>query len=308
MTTDSLGMNIDSQKIIENFKANWITIVIVAIAVLLIILIVRVVFRRLRIIIERKISDEKIEIRKRTFTFNSVLSNLIIVVSVFIGFLIVADQLGISILPIITGAGIIGIIFGLGAQSLIKDLINGSFMLFEQWYQVNDIVTVAEVSGVVERFSLRTTVIRDLEGVLHHIPNSEIKVLSNRTSEWARAVVDVGVHYKENTDKVVEVLNLVFDEIMADEKYGSCIIEKPEILGDGGVSELGDSAVMFKLLCKVKPPNQWTIARQLRKRIKDKFDEVGIEIPYPCRNLYMRNDSQYDTKDDDLNPVGTTNK
>ncbi|MBU4483383.1 MAG: mechanosensitive ion channel family protein, partial [Actinobacteria bacterium] len=204
--------------------------------------------------------------------------------------LIIAEQIGISILPIITGAGIIGIIFGLGAQSLIKDLINGSFILFEQWYQVNDIITVGDITGTVERFSLRTTVIRDLEGVLHYIPNSEIKVLSNRTAEWARAVVDVGVHYKESTDKVVEVLSLVFDEIMTDAKYGPCIIERPEILGDGGVSELGDSAVVFKIICKVKPPNQWTIARQLRKRIKDKFDEVGIEIPYPCRNLYMRND------------------
>lgn len=290
MATNSIGINIDSQKIIENFKANWITITIVVLAVLLIILIVRAVSRRLRILIEKKIGNEKIEIRKRTFTFNSVLSNLIIVLSVFIGILTIAEQLGISILPIITGAGIIGIIFGLGAQSLIKDLINGSFILFEQWYQVNDIITVGDISGTVERFSLRTTVIRDLEGVLHYIPNSEIKVLSNKTTEWARAVIDVGVHYKESTDKVVEVLNLVFDEIMMDAKYGPYIIERPEILGDGGVSELGDSAVVFKIICKVKPPNQWTIARQLRKRIKDKFDEVGIEIPYPCRNLYMRND------------------
>ncbi|MCG2788812.1 MAG: mechanosensitive ion channel family protein [Actinomycetia bacterium] len=290
MATNSIGINIDSQKIIENFKVNWITITIVVLAVLLIILIVRAVSRRLRILIEKKIGDEKLEIRKRTFTFNSVLSNLIIVLSAFIGILIIAEQIGISILPIITGAGIIGIIFGLGAQSLIKDLINGSFILFEQWYQVNDIITVGDITGTVERFSLRTTVIRDLEGVLHYIPNSEIKVLSNRTAEWARAVVDVGVHYKESTDKVVEVLSLVFDEIMTDAKYGPCIIERPEILGDGGVSELGDSAVVFKIICKVKPPNQWTIARQLRKRIKDKFDEVGIEIPYPCRNLYMRND------------------
>lgn len=290
MATNSIGINIDSQKIIENFKANWITITIVVVVVLFIILIVRAISRRLRILIEKKIGNEKIEIRKRTFTFNSVLSNLIIVLSVFIGILTIAEQVGISILPIITGAGIIGIIFGLGAQSLIKDLINGSFILFEQWYQVNDIITVGDISGVVERFSLRTTVVRDLEGVLHYIPNSEIKVLSNRTAEWARAVVDVGVHYKESTDKVVEVLSLVFDEIMTDAKYGPCIIERPEILGDGGVSELGNSAVVFKIICKVKPPNQWTIARQLRKRIKDKFDEVGIEIPYPCRNLYMRND------------------
>ncbi|MBM3700959.1 MAG: mechanosensitive ion channel family protein [Actinobacteria bacterium] len=289
MTDELSGMNIDSQTIVANLKANWINILIVFVAVVIIIIVISAISRRLRNIIEKKISDEKIEVRKKSFTFNSVLSNLIIVLSVFIGLLVIADQLGISILPIITGAGVLGIILGFGAQSLIKDLINGSFMLFEQWYQVNDIITVGNVSGVVEKFSLRTTVIRDIEGVIHYIPNSEIKVLSNRTQEWARAVVDIGVHYREKTDRVIEVLNSVFEELMKDKKYKKMILEKPEILGDGGVSELADSSVIFKIICKVKPPNQWTIARQLRKRIKDKFDVEGIEIPYPCRNLYTRN-------------------
>ena len=292
MSTDISGFDIDSQTIVANLKSNWINILIVFLSVLIIVIVIRSVSRKLRLIIENKIGEEKIEVRKRTFKFNSVFSNLIIVLAVFIGVLIIADQLGINIIPIITGAGIIGIIFGLGAQSLIKDLINGSFILFEQWYQVNDIITVGNISGVVERFSLRTTVIRDIAGVLHYIPNSEIKVLSNRTQQWARAVIDIGVHYKENTDRVVEVLNTVFDDLMKDKKYRKFIIEKPEILGDGGVSELADSAVIFKIICKVKPPNQWTIERQLRKRIKDKFDKAGIEIPYPCRSLYIRSDNK----------------
>ena len=291
MAPDLSGMNIDSQTIVENFKSNWINIAIVIVVILIIVLVVRIVSRKLKSVIEKKIGEEKIEVRKKTFTFNSVLSNLIIVLSFFIGGVIIADLLGISILPIITGAGVLGIILGFGAQSLIKDLINGSFMLFEQWYQVNDIITAGNVSGVVERFSLRTTVIRDLEGVVHYIPNSEIRVLSNRTQEWARAVIDIGVHYRENTDRVLKVLEEVFDELMQDAQYGPLILERPIVLGDGGVNELGDSAVIFKILCKVKPPNQWTIARQLRKRIKDKFDEAGIEIPFPCRNLYIKNES-----------------
>jgi len=290
MTSDVSGINIDSQTIVANFKANWINILIVFVVVLIIVIVVRTISKRLHAIIGKKIGEEKIEVRKRTFTFNSVVSNLVIVLSVFIGILIIADQLGISILPIITGAGILGIVIGLGAQSLIKDLINGSFMLFEQWYQINDIITVGEVSGTVEKFSLRTTVIRDIGGVVHYIPNSEIKVLSNRTQEWARAVIDIGVHYRENTDRVVEVLNTVFDDLMQDKHYKKMILERPDILGDGGVSELTDSAVIFKIICKVKPPNQWMIERQLRKRIKDKFDLEGIEIPFPCMNLYTRND------------------
>lgn len=288
MSLDLKDMGVSTQTIVTNFKANWINIAIVAFIIIAILVIVKLVSRRLRIVIEKKISEEKIEIKKKTYTFNSVISNLIVVLSIFIGILIIMDQLGVNIIPIITGAGIIGVILGFGAQNLIKDLINGSFILFEQQFQVNDIVTVGNISGVVERFNLRTTVLRDLQGVLHHISNSEIKILSNRTHDWARAIVDIGVHYKENTDRVVDVLEMVFDDLVKDKKYKDYILEKPEILGDGGLNSLDDSAITFKIICKVKPPNQWTIERQLRKRIKDKFDEVGIEIPYPCRNVYMR--------------------
>jgi small conductance mechanosensitive channel len=103
--------------------------------------------------------------------------------------------------------------------------------------------------------------------------------------------IEVGVHYSENTDRVVKVLEDVFDDLVNDKNYKGVILERPEILGDGGISELGDSAVVFKMICKVKSGKQWTIARQMRKRIKDKFDKMGIEIPYPCTNVYMRNES-----------------
>jgi small conductance mechanosensitive channel len=152
------------------------------------------------------------------------------------------------------------------------------------------VITIGGTTGAVERFNLRTTIIRDIEGTVHFIPNGEISVLGNRTQLFSRAVVDVGVHYDENTDKVVEILETIFNDIMKDKEYGKRITERPKILGGGGVSELGDSAVVFKIICKVEAGEQWNIERQLRKRIKDRFDEVGIEIPYPCNNLYMRND------------------
>jgi small conductance mechanosensitive channel len=135
---------------------------------------------------------------------------------------------------------------------------------------------------------MRTTVIRDLEGTLHFVPNGEISKLSNRTHTWSRALIQIGVHYKENIDKVIKVLEEVFDGLISDKKYKKSILERPEILGEGGVSELSDSAVVFTIICKVKPGQQWTIARQLRKRIKERFDMEGIEIPYPCTNVYMR--------------------
>jgi len=279
---------ISSSEIWQNLKDNWINIAIIVGAVIIVIIIVKLVSRRLRRLFEKKISDEKLYIKKRTYTFTSVLSNLIVVVSIVTGALIIADMAGISITPLLAGAGVAGIIIGLGAQSLIKDLINGMFILFEQWFQVNDIVKVGDITGTVERLNLRTTVLRDLEGNVHYIPNGEISMLSNMTQLWARALVEIGVHYDENVDNVVSTLEEVFDEIVKDKKYKKVILERPSILGDGGINELGDSAVTFKIICKVKPGEQWTISRQLRKRIKEKFDLKGIEIPYPCTNVYMR--------------------
>jgi small-conductance mechanosensitive channel len=281
-------LNIAGDGIFQSFLDNWLNIVIVIAVLLVVIIVVVIVARRIRRLVEVKISEDKQNIKKRTFTFTSVVSNLIIMVSVVVALLIIADQVGISVTPLLAGAGVASIVIGFGAQSLIKDLINGIFILLEQWYQVNDIITIGDTTGTVERLNLRTTVIRDLEGTLHFIPNGEINKLSNRTHTWSRALIEIGVHYKENIDKVVKVLEEVFDELISDKKYKKSILEKPEILGEGGVSELGSSAVIFTIICKVKPGQQWTIARQLRKRIKERFDREGIEIPYPCTNVYMR--------------------
>ncbi len=289
MEESNENANMLSGGFIQKFLDNWIDIAIITGALVVLVIIVSISRRRLRRFFEKKIPEDKMLMRKRTLTFNSVISNLIIVIAFIAAALIIAEQLGISVTPLLAGAGVAGIVIGFGAQSLIRDLINGVFILLEQWYQVDDIVSVGGITGSVERFNLRTTVIRDIEGTVHYIPNGEITVLGNRTHLWSRAVVEVGVHYDEDTGRIVEVLEKIFDDIMADKKYKKMILERPKILGDDGISELGDSAIIFKLICKVKPGEQWNIGRQIRKRIKDKFDEVGIEIPYPCTNIYMRN-------------------
>ena len=288
MENNNSALDIAGGDIFQNFLDNWLNIVIVIAVLLAVIIVVIIVARRIRRLVGRRISDDKQIIKKRTFTFISVVSNLIIIISVVAALLIIADQAGISVTPLLAGAGVASIVIGFGAQSLIKDLINGIFILLEQWYQVNDIITIGDTTGTVERFNLRTTVIRDLEGTLHFVPNGEISKLSNRTHTWSRALIQIGVHYKENIDKVIKVLEEVFDGLISDKKYKKSILERPEILGEGGVSELSDSAVVFTIICKVKPGQQWTIARQLRKRIKERFDMEGIEIPYPCTNVYMR--------------------
>ena len=284
------NLDIATGDIFRNFIDNWLNIVIVIAVFVIVLIIVKIIARKVRRLAERRIGDEKLLIKKRTFTFTSVVSNLIIIISAVAALLIIADQVGISVTPLLAGAGVASIVIGFGAQSLIKDLINGIFILVEQWYQINDIVTIGDTTGTVERVNLRTTVIRDLEGTVHFIPNGEITKSSNHTQLWSRAVVEVGVHYSEDTNRVVKVLGEVFDELIADKKYKKSILEKPEILGEGGVSKLADSSVVFTIICKVRPGQQWTIARQLRKRIKDKFDSTGIEIPYPCTNVYMRNE------------------
>lgn len=288
MENNNSALDIAGGDIFQNFLDNWLNIVIVIAVLLAVIIVVIIVARRIRRLVGRRISDDKQIIKKRTFTFISVVSNLIIIISVVAALLIIADQVGISVTPLLAGAGVASIVIGFGAQSLIKDLINGIFILLEQWYQINDIITIGDTTGTVERFNLRTTVIRDLEGTLHFVPNGEISKLSNRTHTWSRALIQIGVHYKENIDKVIKVLEEVFDGLISDKKYKKSILERPEILGEGGVSELSDSAVVFTIICKVKPGQQWTIARQLRKRIKERFDMEGIEIPYPCTNVYMR--------------------
>lgn len=289
MEESTENINTLSGGFIQNFLDNWIDIAIIAGVLVVLVVIVSISRSRLKRFFEKKIPEDKMLMRKRTLTFNSVISNFIIVMAFIAAALVIAEQLGISVTPLLAGAGVAGIVIGFGAQSLIKDLINGVFILLEQWYQIDDVVSVGDITGSVERFNLRTTVIRDIEGTVHYIPNGEITVLGNRTHLWSRAVVEVGVHYDEDTGRIVEVLEEIFDDIMADKKYKKMILERPKILGDDGISELGDSAIIFKLICKVKPGEQWNIGRQIRKRIKDKFDEVGIEIPYPCTNIYMRN-------------------
>lgn len=291
MEKNGQGTSIINGSLIQGFRENWLDIAIIIGILVILLIIINVTRRRLRRFFIKRISDKKILLRKRTLTFNSVISNIVTVIVFIVAALIIADQLGISVAPLLAGAGVAGIVIGFGAQSLIRDLINGIFILIEQWYQVDDVVTVGQITGTVESVNLRTTVIRDLEGTVHYIPNGEITILGNRTQKWSRAVIEVGVHYREDTGRVVDILEEVFDEIMSDKKYGKSILERPSILGDGGVSELGDSAVIFKIACKVKAGEQWTIARQLNKRIKDKFDKVHIEIPYPCTNIYLRNEN-----------------
>jgi len=189
----------------------------------------------------------------------------------------------INIGPLLAGVGVLGLAVSFGAQTLIKDLIAGIFILVEGQCAVGDVVRVGATSGMVERITLRTTVLRDLQGVVHVIPNGSIEVLSNMTKSWSKAVLDLGVAYKEDVDHVLRVIRDEAGAMYAEAEWKSLILEEPQVLG---VQELGDSAVVVRLSFKTLPLKQWDVAREFRRRIKNRFDREGIEIPFPHRTIY----------------------
>ena len=204
-------------------------------------------------------------------------------------FLVILREIGVEIGPIIAGAGIVGLAVGFGAQNLVRDFISGFFITMENQVRVGDVAQINGTGGLVEKINFRTIVLRDLSGVVHIFPNGTINTLSNMTKEWSAYIFDIGVAYKENTDKVVEILKAVVDEMMNDKDYGKLILEKPEIFG---VDKFGDSSVVIKGRIKTMPIRQWYVGREFLRRVKLAFDEKNIEIPFPHRTIYFGEESK----------------
>jgi len=230
-----------------------------------------------------RIKDTNDELVKRANTLSYLVLRSSRVLVFFITATLILFVMGINITPILAGAGIAGIAIGLGAQKLINDYLNGFFIFLENQYRVGDVIAAAGVSGIVEAVNLRTTIIRDLKGRVHVVPNSEIKVVTNYTKEYSRYVLDVGVAYKEDVNQVIALLKQVGGELFEDDVFGPDMIEAPEILG---VEDFGDSAVVIRTRVTTKTLRQWDIVREFRRRIKMAFDAHNIEIPFPHRTLY----------------------
>lgn len=198
--------------------------------------------------------------------------------------LILLKEFGVEIGPILASAGIAGLAVGFGAQNLVRDVISGFFIILENQIRVGDVAIINGTGGLVERINFRTTVLRDVAGIVHIFPNGTISTLSNLTNEWSAYVFEVGVAYKENTDQVVEIMKGVCKNLREDETYGEFILEDPEIFG---VDKLGDSAVVIKGRIKTKPICQWKVGREFLRRVKLAFDEKNIEIPFPHSTVYF---------------------
>lgn len=241
----------------------------------------RISDRLIHLIIRQK-EDE--EFKKRTKTLGSVVRYAIIFVILTISGITLLRELGIDIGPILATAGIGGLAIGFGAQSLVKDIISGFFILLQDQMRVGDVVEIGSKGGVVEKISLKTTVLRDLAGNVHYIPNGQIDMVTNMTKEYSRYVFDIGVAYREDVDEIMRIIKEIDEEMRSDPEFKDDIIEPIEVLG---VDRFANSAVIIKARTTTLPIKQWRVAREFNRRIKKRFDELKIEIPFPHVTLYM---------------------
>ncbi len=278
-------MNDEIREILFWLKTSGLRVLAILIGSLLLIRLLRAVSNRIPQMMPAEEGPSITEREKRARTIASLVRTVGTSLVLLIVVLMLFREVGVDITPLLAGAGVAGLAIGFGAQSLIRDVISGFFLLMEDQYHVGDVIRAAGVSGQVERMTLRMTIVRDLHGVVHFIPNGEIKVASNLTKEWSRAVVEVGVSYEEDADRVMRVLTEVGQTLADDETFGKLVLEPPQVLG---VEALADSQVTIRMLVKTLPLKQWEVARELRRRIKARFDREGLRIPYPHRVVLTR--------------------
>lgn len=258
--------------------------------VVVIVVLAIVVYRLFKLVIgrivQRSIDEEDPVVKRvreqRAQTVGGLLANFALIVVSIVTLLTVLGTF-MEIGPILASVGVLGLAISFGAQSLVKDIISGTFMLLEGQFGIGDVVRVGDTAGLVEKITLRTTILRDLHGVVHIIPNGSIERVSNLTKTWSRAVLDVGVAYKEDVDEVIAVMKDIGEDFHADADWGPLLVEPPQVLG---VEEFADSAVVIRMNAKTLPLKQWDVARELRRRIKKRFDAEGIEIPFPHVSFY----------------------
>src|SRR3989344_4841346 len=221
--------------------------------------------------------------KKREDTLIRIISGFSVVAIWVIAVLMALQELGLAIGPLLATLGIAGLAVGFGGQYLIRDIIAGLFIIIENQYRIGDVVCFDKTCGLVEDISLRKTVLRDLDGKVHHIPHGEVKITSNLSKDFARVNLNIGVDYSSDLEKVIEVVNRVGREVSEDPAFKDDIIKTPEFMK---VDDFGDSAIIIKIFGETKPLKQWGITAELRKRIKIAFDKEGIEIPFPQRVIH----------------------
>lgn len=249
--------------------------------------IARLLFRKLKEkLYNRAEKSEKIdtdEAVKRINTLTGISHGLIRILLWIVFFMMVLQNAGINIAPILASVGIISLAVGFGAQELVRDYISGFFMLLENQIRAGDVAILNGTGGFVEKIELRTTTLRDFSGIVHVFQNGKINTLSNMTKEWSAMVFDIGVAYKEDVERVMDIMKQVGEELSEDPDFKDLIIGPLEVFG---LDQFADSALVIKARIRTKPIQQWTVGREYRKRLKVAFDRNNIEIPFPHRTIY----------------------
>lgn len=239
-------------------------------------------------IFTKKAPDDA-EMQKRAATLSGVIRHILVVAIFLMAGMMLLDRFGVDITPILATAGVLGLAIGFGAQHVVRDILAGFFILLEDQIRVGDVVEISGKGGLVEHVNLRMTILRDLAGNVHYVRNGEIGVVTNMTKEYSRYVFDIGVAYRENVDEVIEVMKKVDEELRADPEFKDAILLPLEVLG---LDQFADSAIVIKARTTTKPIQQWRVGREFNRRLKMKFDELDIEIPFPHLTVYPGQDKQ----------------
>jgi moderate conductance mechanosensitive channel len=221
---------------------------------------------------------------RRVETVADVIKRAAYVVIGLVAILMILEEIGVDIRPLLASLGIVGLAIGLGAQTLFRDVISGIFILAENHYQVGDVVEIGNKTGTVERMSLRVTRVRDVHGIVHIIPNGEIRTVANRTREWSRAIVDVGVTYEDDIELAMRTLEQIGGGLVEDDTIGPLLLESPVVLG---VEALEDWQVRLRIMVKTLPNQHFAVQRTLRRRIQRIFAERGISLATPRQEVVL---------------------
>ncbi|MCA9953434.1 MAG: mechanosensitive ion channel family protein [Ardenticatenaceae bacterium] len=261
----------------------FITLVVAVIAYYLVGILTRAISRRIQ-----SLDDvEDSELDRRTKTIFRVIHSTGVVIIISTAIMMILTELGVAVTPVMASVGFVGLAFGLGAQTLVKDMIAGLFILIENQYTVGDVVEIGGITGNVEQMTLRATALRDLYGTVHVIPNGEIRIVANKSRDWSRAIVDVGVTYEEDVDTAVQTLQEIGDALAADEAMALLLQETAVVTGIEGLDQW---AVRLRIMVKTLPNAQFEVQRYLRRQIRLVFAEKGIELAFPRQDVMILNE------------------
>jgi len=254
-------------------------VVLIAIAGYAMVRVMALLVRRFEHEVSQGTSLDALERAKRARTLGSLVQNVSSVSITIVAVLLILDQLGVNITPVLTGAGIAGLAVGFGAQTLVRDIISGFFLILENQVRVGDLASINGVAGLVEDITLRTIVVRDEEGAVHVFPNGAINTLANRSKDFSYYVITLAVPYNEDLERIVKLLRQAGEELRGDPKFGPFILEPLEIMG---LDNFTDWSMQVKLRIKTVPLKQWDVGRELRRRIRKAFDTAGVNVPFPA--------------------------